>query len=312
MNNIIEQLKLENLLFVDIETVRGQQDISLDDEQDERLINLLSWMYRDKEKDTEIPFENVRDEYLRKGALTAEIGKIVCITVGKFDVDGNPVLKSFYGDNEVKILSDFVNVVKGNPRILVGHNIIGFDLPYIRKRYFSNQLDNYLTFSQGNDSGVKPWDLEKSVVDTMNMWKGTGFTNTSLDMLCYTLGIPSPKTKLQGNEVSNAYYNGKVDEIASYCEQDVLAVMNVILRLQGKEIHSDYITANSKEKVVPKGLIEVIKDDGKLTKETEKELLQKVKELTIEEKQKTIEIVNAALAYSKSKLTETQIKKILK
>ena len=47
------------------------------------------------------------------------------------------------------------------------------------------------------------------------------------------LGIPSPKNDIDGSEVRDVFYDGKdIDRIVSYCEKDVLAIAQVILKLR--------------------------------------------------------------------------------
>ena len=60
------------------------------------------------------------------------------------------------------------------------------------------------------------------------------------------LGISNPKDDLDGSQVAGVFYREKDPErIARYCEKDVLAVAQVLLRLQG-------------EKPIPEENVEVI------------------------------------------------------
>ena len=70
-------------------------------------------------------------------------------------------------------------------------------------------------------------------MDTLQLWKFGDFKNyTSLDVLTYTLGIPSPKDDIDGSQVGGIYHIEKdVDRIATYCEKDVVAVTQLLLRL---------------------------------------------------------------------------------
>jgi predicted PolB exonuclease-like 3'-5' exonuclease len=56
----------------------------------------------------------------------------------------------------------------------------------------------------------------------------------SLHLICYayTLGIPSPKTEMDGSMVGHAYWEeNKLEEIKQYCERDVVTVAQIYLRL---------------------------------------------------------------------------------
>ena len=57
-----------------------------------------------------------------------------------------------------------------------------------------------------------------------------------LGLISETLGIPSPKDAMSGSEVSEYYWNGQHDEIKTYCEKDVKATANVILKMAGMPI----------------------------------------------------------------------------
>ena len=49
------------------------------------------------------------------------------------------------------------------------------------------------------------------------------------------LGISDPKDDMDGSQVADVYYRQKdLERIARYCEKDVLAVAQVLLRLKGE------------------------------------------------------------------------------
>jgi hypothetical protein len=59
-----------------------------------------------------------------------------------------------------------------------------------------------------------------------------------LGVVCHELNIPSPKEELAGGEVSQTFWRGDLDLIMEYCERDVLATANVLLRLSNFDILS--------------------------------------------------------------------------
>jgi predicted PolB exonuclease-like 3'-5' exonuclease len=62
----------------------------------------------------------------------------------------------------------------------------------------------------------------------MEMWSmGVFGSYSSLEDLCHALDVPSPKNALHGSMVPRAFYDGRIDEICSYCNGDVLAMMKV-------------------------------------------------------------------------------------
>ena len=72
--------------------------------------------------------------------------------------------------------------------------------------------------------------MGSSHLDTMELWKFGDYKHYFLKLLPY-LNIPSPKTDIDGSQVAQVYYrDNNLKRIVRYCEQDVLAVAQVILR----------------------------------------------------------------------------------
>jgi hypothetical protein len=72
----------------------------------------------------------------------------------------------------------------------------------------------------------------------MELWRFGDYKNfTSLSLLAAVLGIPSPKTDLDGSMVATTYWVDKdLPRIGSYCLQDVYTSAKVYLKLAG---HND-------------------------------------------------------------------------
>ena len=187
--------------------------------------------------------------YELKAGLQAEFGKIVCITIGyvRYNSENQPVIKtkSYRGDNEVELLTNFFNFVNQLKVQLpdskfCGHNIIDFDIPFINKRAWINGLEIPEMLIMYNK---KPWEIP--VIDTMKIFSSgawnQGFTN--LDTLSAVLGIPSPKSDIDGSEVGRVYWEEKnLQRIVEYCERDVAATLNIVLRLNFDDIAEDFIS----------------------------------------------------------------------
>ena len=96
---MIEKINLNNILFLDIETVPEEADFNtLDDE----MKNLWEHKTQYQRKDEFTP-----DEFYDRAGIWAEFGKIVCISVGYFANKGdirNFRVTSFFGE-EKKILT---------------------------------------------------------------------------------------------------------------------------------------------------------------------------------------------------------------
>ncbi|MDX1603651.1 MAG: 3'-5' exonuclease [Salinimicrobium sediminis] len=224
---MIKKVALKNLLFLDIETVPENADFSELSEEKQKLWEHKS-QYQRKEEFTPAEF------YDRAG-IWAEFGKIVCISVGHFAFQGEKRTfrtTTFHGE-EKQLLQDFRNLLDGHfarpQHLLCAHNGKEFDFPYIARRMLIHNLElpNKL-----NLFGKKPWEVPH--LDTLELWKFGDYKHfTSLKLLCNVLGIPSPKEDIDGSEVRNVYYiENDLDRIIRYCERDVVAIAQVILKLR--------------------------------------------------------------------------------
>ena len=170
------------------------------------------------------------DESWQSAGIYAEFGQIVCITVG-YSTSKTIRVKSFIG-TELEILTEFFALLAKHytptRHIIAGHNIKGFDIPYVisRARVLGLDIPPMLDVR-----GKKPWEM-KFVYDTMEEWAlGRYRANVSLNLLCHLLGVPSPKDGMDGSQVGKAFFEGRIDEIAAYCEKDVKSTFGVIKKL---------------------------------------------------------------------------------
>ncbi|UTD15766.1 3'-5' exonuclease [Tenacibaculum mesophilum] len=227
---MLNKINLQNILFLDIETV-PEVELFADLSPEMQELYALKTQYQRKDEFTP-------EEFYHRAGIWAEFGKIICISVGYFvERKGENQLRitSFYGDNEHKILVDFKNLLDthfNHPNhLLCAHNGKEFDFPYIARRMIINQIElpNKL-----NLFGKKPWEVPH--LDTMDLWKFGDYKHyTSLKLLTTILGIPSPKQDIDGSEVANVYYQEKnLSRIVEYCERDTVAVAQLLLRFLNK------------------------------------------------------------------------------
>ena len=231
---MLKRIKLENLLFLDIETVPLFAMYSELDKTAKQL-----WEQKTKYQRKE---EFTPEEFYDRAGIWAEFGKIVCISVGYFVFKGNLRnfrVKSFFGE-EKDILNNFKNLLEthfNKPyHLLCAHNGKEFDFPFIARRMIVNSID--IPFKL-NLFGKKPWEVPH--LDTLELWKfGDYKTYTSLKLMTHILGIPSPKDDIDGSEVRDVFYvNKDIDRIIRYCEKDTIAVAQIILRLRNEELLID-------------------------------------------------------------------------
>ncbi|MBP6022594.1 ribonuclease H-like domain-containing protein [Ferruginibacter sp.] len=230
MQNIV----LENLILIDIETVPQHPDFDLLNDEWKQL-------WQEKTQRSLPDFTSPAEFYPQRAGVMAEFAKIICISMGYFTKQGNALqlrLKSFYGDDEKVLLKSFVTVLnqvetKNNKWSFAGHNIKEFDIPFICRRLLVNSLPipPYLDFQN-----MKPWDT--NMVDTFQYWRFGDYKNyTSLKLLAAAMGVPSPKDDIDGSMVADVYWKEKnLDRIVTYCQKDVVTTGNIILRFKNMEL----------------------------------------------------------------------------
>lgn len=233
---------LKSMLFIDIETVSEYSNY--DEFCKERPNAIGHWEKKSihyRKNDSELAELSTEELYSRNAALHPEFAKIAVVSIGqiKFDENGIPhtsKIKSFYGDDEAIMLNEFMqtsqSIFNANSNVkFVGHNIKNFDFPFLIKRAIINSVHTPHQFHLQNK---KPW--ENCLLDTYDIWKFAGWNSASLDLICETLNIPSPKGIMKGDETTAEYWNGNLEKIKDYCEGDVESTMNVMLKLSYMQI----------------------------------------------------------------------------
>jgi 3'-5' exonuclease len=230
---------LYNILFIDIETAPVVADFEELSEEMQELwgIKCRSILRRPEE---EVQFDEMAELFNTRAGIYSEFGKIICISVGFLtkQPDGSePILrlKSYSNHVEAALLDDFADLLGrhfNNPDkfAVCGHNIKEFDVPYICRRSLVNQLQLPRML---DIAGKKPWET-KHLLDTLEMWKFGDIKNyTSLRLLAALFDIPSPKDDISGADVGRVYWEDRdLDRIATYCEKDVLATVQLFLKLK--------------------------------------------------------------------------------
>lgn len=231
---MLKKIKLDRILFLDIETVPEAEDYqALDTVKKELWEQKTQYQRKD---------EITAEDFYERAGIWAEFGKIICISVGYFYFKGekrNFRVKSFYGA-ESELLKEFRNLLSDHfsrpDHLLCAHNGKEFDFPYIARRMIIQgmslpyKLDLF---------GKKPWEVPH--LDTMELWKFGDFKHyTSLKLMANILGVPSPKEDMDGSMVREVYYEQKdLDRIVQYCELDVVTLAQVFLRLRNDDLLSE-------------------------------------------------------------------------
>jgi hypothetical protein len=176
------------------------------------------------------------------GALSATSGRVLSIAlhVGPIpglefpDLGPEPSEHVFGIDrdgfevNEKRALQEFVSFMKDfdvDCDEIVGHNIIGFDLPFVFQRCLAHSIP------------VRPWvNLGeynvRGVFDTMHRWWLGAKRHVGLDDIAWALGIESSKTSdVEGSKVFDLYQAGRLELIREYNLNDVRVTRKVYERM---------------------------------------------------------------------------------
>ena len=226
---MLHKIPLNNILFLDIETVPEAADFNALDTETQELYAAKT-QYQRKEISAE--------EFYERAGIWAEFGKIICIAVGYFTAaDGGEFRVTSFSGDEADLLREFNSLLEthfNRPyHRLCAHNGKEFDFPYLARRMtiLGIPLPNQLRLF-----GKKPWEVPH--LDTMDLWKFGDFKHyTSLRLLAKVLGIPSPKEDISGDQVREVYYSDNdLDRIIEYCQRDTITVAQIFLRYRNQPI----------------------------------------------------------------------------
>jgi hypothetical protein len=225
---------INSILFIDIETVTITPDYSLLSEPMQEHWDKKAKTIKNNPDENPLPASIFNE----RAGVYSEFAKVVCIGFGSLyqqEEVWTMRLKALVNEDEKLLLKEFVNIIdKFSAHYknfqFCGHNIKEFDMPFISRRMILNGLSLPPCLQV---AGKKPWEVNH--LDTMELWKfGDHKHYTTLALLAEILGIPSPKTDMDGSMVSKVYWEEhNLQRIGFYCLQDVLTSAKVFLKLKG-------------------------------------------------------------------------------
>ena len=141
------------------------------------------------------------------------------------------------GDDEGKLIQRFFDGIEKYTPQIVSWNGGGFDLPVLHYRGMLHGVRAARYWDQGEDDRDFKWNNYISryharhldLMDLLAMYQPRG--GVSLDEIAQLLGFPG-KLGLEGSQVWQAWQDGKIAQIRSYCEADVANTYLVYLRFQ--------------------------------------------------------------------------------
>ncbi len=178
------------------------------------------------------------DEQFRLLALHAEYGRVLSIGLivehdwqvvhcgllgrerssGRFHLDEARTLRAFW-----KLLKGF-NV---GCDLIIGHNVMDFDLPFLYKRSCINRVHPSILFSFARYKSAP-------IYDTMREWAhwNPQAPHISLVHLAEILNVGMTKTEgMDGSRVYDEFMAGNHDLVAEYCLQDVRMTRSIYYRM---------------------------------------------------------------------------------
>lgn len=179
--------------------------------------------------------ESAAEEEWRKTSFDGGRGQICVISVAAGDSPVETFYSEDWANSEPQIIAGLFDFLNRNydpsrniPPTFIGHNVVAFDLRFIFQRaaVLGIAPPRFIPFS------ARPWD--KSVFDTMIQWAGHN-GRVSLDKLCEVLNLPRKGSEIgeeiDGSMVWDFVRDGKIAQVAKYCEGDVDRVREIFKRL---------------------------------------------------------------------------------
>ncbi|MCP5244827.1 MAG: ribonuclease H-like domain-containing protein [Burkholderiales bacterium] len=164
-------------------------------------------------------------DLIHKTGLDGLHGSIACIA---WAIDDCPVMSTDSMDDERNVLACFFDVCEQHLTIhesLCGHNIAGFDLPFIKHRAIINGMKPPITLLSAMNA--KPW--EDCIQDTMLIWSQDRQKRVSMDSLCKALGIEG-KGDFEGSMVAETWPTNP-EKVIEYCKDDVERARKIYKKL---------------------------------------------------------------------------------
>ena len=157
--------------------------------------------------------------------------KIVAIAATTLTYDGHSQTWSILemaalhigNQTEKELVGKFVDYVRRTTPALVGYNSLSFDLPVVRARA--------MLFRQGcwhmAHFNFRPYSEHH--VDLCDLLAGRSRSRMTLDQAVRFFGIGSKTAGMDGSKVADLADEGRFQEIADYCLDDVVATASLFL-----------------------------------------------------------------------------------
>lgn len=172
-------------------------------------------------------------------SLSPWFGKVVSLAVGDGEAE-NPKVTVLVVAPDGAVLGEMPEWIRpvsepdllrafwalaGDARCVVSYNGRGFDVPFLIGRSLIRDVPVRM------DLMSAPYSLRPHL-DLFNILGGRGRGPSSLDVICWSLGLTSPKEDMDGSMVAAEYEKGALAKIAEYNAGDVRATARVYQRVR--------------------------------------------------------------------------------
>ncbi|MBI2820310.1 MAG: ribonuclease H-like domain-containing protein [Acidobacteria bacterium] len=165
---------------------------------------------------------SLKKKLRQDSALDWSLGHIVCIGLIILEV-GQEQEVCFVGPDEAEVLRQFWKLIRPDD-YLVGHNLLGFDLPYIQARSVVCKVKPSRSFDLRRYS-------TSLVYDTMQVWANWERQRfPKLETLAGVLGFEGKGGS--GDQVAKWFEANDWERIKAYCIQDVRLTRDVYRRFK--------------------------------------------------------------------------------
>lgn len=152
------------------------------------------------------------------------LSRVVCI--GMFFPDTGRKL-AIINDDEKVLLENFWKEIR-TENLFISYNGVKFDVPYLIKRSIKHGVacsnPEFLKYTIYNP--LPPhFDVMLQLCGKESFY--------SLKMACDFFDVPSPKEgAVSSSNVTEAYYSGRIEQIAEYCLRDIESTFQLYLKLK--------------------------------------------------------------------------------
>lgn len=179
----------------------------------------------DKIKELDAGLDAAVEAKVAKTGLDGLYGHIACISFARYDGE---VFATNANDSEGDAIQNFYDYLLPTDELFCGHNIAGFDLPFLKHRSIILSIKPPKPLL--NAMNAKPWD--KCIADTMLMWSPEREKRVSLTKLCKVFGIESDDG-IDGSMVAETWKTDP-EKVIYHCKEDVRKVREVYNRITFK------------------------------------------------------------------------------